>query len=99
MATANCTARPIQPRPARKVVPSAHGKARLIIEINDVPYRVVPLKVNDLAVRRAFRLKKADGTSYDGADTIHGHPCDCGDFAFHRDGIDPAGCKHVKAMV
>ncbi len=25
--------------------------------------------------------------------------CDCPDFIFRRDGIDPEGCKHIKAMV
>jgi hypothetical protein len=25
--------------------------------------------------------------------------CDCPDFIFRRDGIDPGGCKHIQAMV
>jgi hypothetical protein len=47
----------------------------------------------------AFRLKKADGTIYDLAETCHGLTCDCPDFTFHRDGLDEGGCKHIKAMV
>jgi hypothetical protein len=27
------------------------------------------------------------------------HTCDCPDFIFHRDGVDPDGCKHIKALV
>ena len=27
------------------------------------------------------------------------HTCDCPDFTFKREGIDPEGCKHIKALV
>ncbi len=30
---------------------------------------------------------------------VQGHTCDCPDFIFHRDGLDPGGCKHIKALV
>ena len=48
---------------------------------------------------RAFRLLKADGTVYDVVQTRHGAECDCPDFLFRRDGLDPEGCKHVRALV
>jgi hypothetical protein len=48
---------------------------------------------------RAFRLNKPDGTLYDVAQTHFGNQCDCPDFIFRRDGLDPCGCKHVKALV
>ena len=48
---------------------------------------------------KAFRLRKFDGTEYDIAQTREGITCDCPDFTFNRDGIDPEGCKHVKALV
>ena len=50
------------------------------------------------AALRAFRLRKEDGTVYHIAVTEHGPTCDCPDWTFHRDGIDPAGCKHIKAL-
>ncbi len=25
--------------------------------------------------------------------------CDCPDYIFRRDGLDPSGCKHIKALV
>ena len=47
---------------------------------------------------KAFRLKKTDGTTYDVVQTVHGLECECPDFVFHRDGLDPDGCKHIKAL-
>jgi hypothetical protein len=41
---------------------------------------------------------EADGTIYLLARRPHGAECDCPDFVFHRDGLDPAGCKHIKAL-
>ncbi len=49
--------------------------------------------------RRAYRLIKDDGSAYDLAETRHGPSCDCPDYIFRRDGLDPAGCKHVQALV
>jgi hypothetical protein len=84
---------PVKPRkPARP----AHGTCRLTLTINGTHYSVRP---NVGAACVAFRLKKADGTVYDVARTLHGLTCDCPDFLMRRDGIDPAGCKHIKAMV
>jgi hypothetical protein len=87
------------PRPpvkARKPARPTHGTCRLTLSINGTNYSVRP---NVGAAYTAFRLKKSDGTTYDVASTEHGLTCDCPDHVFHRDGLDPAGCKHVKAMV
>jgi hypothetical protein len=60
---------------------------------------VEPLVCEPGTAERAFRLNKADGTLYDVAQTRYGAQCDCPDFIFRRDGLDPSGCKHVKALV
>jgi hypothetical protein len=52
-----------------------------------------------MLARRAFQLTKPDGGSYDVAQSHHGPICDCPDFIYRRDGLDPAGCKHVRALV
>ena len=36
---------------------------------------------------------------YDVAQTPYGPECDCPDFIFRRAGLDPHGCKHVRALV
>src|SRR5689334_8545174 len=74
------------PRPRQPARP-AHGTCRLTLTINGTPYRVRPVPADSFAAIRAFRLRKADGTAYDVAETVHGHECDCPDFVFHRDGI------------
>lgn len=76
-----------------------HGTCRLILTINGVDYRVKPIVADSFAAVRAFRLTKPDGTAYDVARTVDGPTCDCPDFVFHRDGIDPDGCKHIKSLV
>ncbi|QEH35567.1 hypothetical protein OJF2_41200 [Aquisphaera giovannonii] len=79
--------------------PSAQCTARLSLFINGGAYQVRSLAVDAPGVARAFRLRKFDGTEYDVAQTDEGITCDCPDFIFHRAGIDPDGCKHVKALV
>jgi hypothetical protein len=32
------------------------------------------------------------------AQTWDGPTCDCGDYQFRREGIDPKGCKHIQAL-
>ena len=32
------------------------------------------------------------------AETVQGAVCDCPDFVFRRDGLDPKGCLHIRAM-
>jgi hypothetical protein len=83
----------------RKPVRPAHGTCRLTLMINGTSYVVRPIQADDSAALKAFRLKKPDRTVYDVAQTTHGLVCDCPDFVFHHDGLDPAGCKHIKALV
>ena len=85
--------------PRRRTIRPAKAVCRLTIVINDMDYLVKPNSAEASAAIKAYRLSKADGTDYDVAQTRHGLTCDCPDFIFHRDGIDPEGCKHIKAMV
>lgn len=64
-----------------------------------MPYTFRPNRADSFAATKAFRLRKADGTAYDVAQTVHGHTCDCPDRVFHRDGLDPTGCKHIKSLI
>jgi len=75
------------------------GASRLFLTINRSVYLVEPLDCGPGTAERAFRLNKTDGTLYDVAQTSTGAQCDCPDFIFRRDGLDPSGCKHVKALV
>ena len=71
----------------------------LTMVINGVDYRIKPNPSGAYAVRKAYRLSKPDGTAYDVARTNHGLTCDCPDFIFHRDGLDPDGCKHIDGVL
>ncbi len=86
-----------EPRP--RALRPARAVCRLTIAINGMDYRVNPNRADGSAALKAYRLTKTDGTGYDAALTVHGLTCDCPDFIFRRDGIDPEGCKHIKAMV
>ncbi len=100
--TSMATARPDHAHgtlPRRRIIGPARAVCRLTMVINGVDYRVEPNPSGAYAVRKAYRLSKPDGTAYDVARTKHGLTCDCPDFIFHRDGLDPDGCKHIKAMV
>lgn len=66
--------------------------------INRRSHPVRPIACDPAAALKAVRLRKSDGTAYHIALTDDGPLCDCPDFTFHRDGIDPAGCKHVRAL-
>ena len=83
--------------PKPRTVKPAAGTCTLTLTINDTPYAVIPLRPDPGIARRALRLRKEDGTTYDLALTEHGPQCSCPDFLFHRDGKDRAGCKHLKA--
>jgi hypothetical protein len=73
--------------------------ARLDLTIGGTTYAIQPLPEKPVPGSRAFRLTKGDGTIYDVADTQYGPQCDCPDYIFRRDGLDPDGCKHIKALV
>lgn len=84
---------------SRKQARPTHGTCRLNLTINGTFYVVKPNASREFGAVKAFRLRKADGTVYDVSQDVHGLACDCPDFTFHRDGLDPAGCKHIKAMI
>jgi hypothetical protein len=72
------------------------GRCSLTLRINGVAYRVHK-HAPEFGRTRSFRLTKLDGTFHDVLDGLYGAECSCGDFVWRRDGLDPAGCKHVKA--
>jgi hypothetical protein len=74
-------------------------RSSLVLVIDRTLYGVRVLGGESGEDARAFRLNKEDGTLYDVAETRHGPRCDCADFVYRRDGLDPSGCKHVKALV
>jgi hypothetical protein len=80
----------------RKAPKPATGVCSLTLKINGVPYRVRKLDP-EFGQHRAFRLTKPDGEFHDVLDGIYGPECSCGDFIWRRDGIDPTGCRHIKA--
>jgi hypothetical protein len=73
--------------------------SHLFLRIHRTFYEVQALPCDPIVAEKAFRLNKSDGTLYDVAKTPYGLQCDCPDFIFRREGIDPTGCKHVKALV
>ena len=80
--------------------PTRPGLAgRLMLLIRDTPYSVRRIACDPVVADLAFRLLKPDGTIYDVIQTQYGPECDCPDFIFRRDGLDPVGCKHVRALV
>lgn len=85
-----------EPRPRSK--PAVRRRAsHLFLAIDANIYGVHTVPCEGAAIK-AFRLNKGDGTRYDVAQTAHGAQCDCPDFIYRRDGLDPAGCKHVQAL-
>jgi hypothetical protein len=74
-------------------------RSRLFLMIDEKVYALRPLESDPAVAVRAFQIAKPDGTRYDVAETPFGPECDCPDFIFRRAGLDPAGCKHIKALV
>lgn len=75
------------------------GPSRLVLTIDRTAYVILPLPRSLDPSKRAYRLIKSDGSVYDLSESRYGPSCDCPDYIFRRDGLDPAGCKHVKALV
>lgn len=97
MMNPTATTAPVKSRkPARPV----HGVARLELVINTQGYVVRFLPTDPASgVSKLIYLRKLDGDGYHVHRDGHGCGCTCPDFTFSRDGIDPSGCKHVKALV
>ena len=81
--------------------PEQRGRCRLTLSINGINFSVRPIRSEDDQIHRAFRLRRKPFHSdviFDVAETVHGATCDCPDFVFRRDGLDPRGCLHIRAM-
>jgi hypothetical protein len=78
---------------------SRTAPSRLVLTIDRTAYVILPLPRALDPSKRAYRLIKGDGAVYDLSESSYGPSCDCPDYIFRRDGLDPAGCKHVKALV
>ena len=72
----------------------------IIFRVENLDYFVIPLRPDaDVAVK-AFRFKKADGTTYDVSLNAEGRfSCDCLGFLKHGMCKDGRGCKHVRCLV
>jgi hypothetical protein len=85
--------------PTRRPKAAPVRTSRLLLAIGDTYYTVRRLGCDAWVGRESYQLLKTDGTVYDVVQTRYGAECDCPDFIFRREGIDPSGCKHVKALV
>jgi hypothetical protein len=85
-------------RRPRRAAGAAEGIG-LDLRIRGTTYGVDHVPCAPDAARRLYRLRKPDGTWYDVVQTEYGPECDCPDFVYRRAGLDPAGCKHVRALV
>lgn len=77
---------------------AAERNYALVVLINQTGYRLNPMKTEASAAQRSFELLKSDGTAYHVSQFGYGCECTCPDFIYRRDGIDPMGCKHIKAL-
>ena len=75
-----------------------HGTASLTLTINGVHYLIRLNEAHPGVARKAWRLTKADGTTYDVGIREFGTECSCGDFNFRRQQRGQQ-CKHIRAMV
>jgi hypothetical protein len=95
MSIVSCHSVDIKSRPS---IRPARGSCRLTLAINGRTYDVRPIPCQAFGAVKAYRLHKAGGPVYAVVQMVHGAECDCPDFVFRRDGLDPAGCKHVRAL-
>lgn len=91
---------------ARKAAREPHGTCGLIVRITPEGCRPTLYEARPLPVDRASDVikvysltKLAGGDRYDVALTVDGVECSCPDFTYAREGKDPAGCKHCRALV
>jgi hypothetical protein len=83
---------------ATRTKPKPADTCRLTVHIRGVAYSVRPVNPESDDVIRAWRLRRADGTSYVVAETADGATCECGDQVWRHEGLDRVGCKHVRAL-
>jgi hypothetical protein len=88
-----------QPVPPEDVPAETAGRCSLRLTINGTGYSIRPIDAGFAGVR-AFRLRKADGKTYDVVQDLEDAiRCDCGDFIFRREGLTDRPCKHGAALV
>lgn len=79
-------------------------KATLVGDLLTIPgsptksYLVQRLSPDGAIGNAAFRLTTEAGGNYDVIARPWGIECDCWDYQTRRDGIDPNGCKHIRAL-
>jgi hypothetical protein len=86
-------------RPGARHAANVAAPIGMVLRIQNTTYGVDRLPCDPEAAQRLYRLRKPDGTGYHVAQTGYGPECDCPDFLFRRAGLDPSGCKHVRALV
>src|SRR4051812_44296753 len=77
---------------------SRPGRCRLTLTINGLHDTARPVVSQDDDVSRAFRLGRQD-VVFNLAQTTPGIVCDCPGLVFRRDGRDPRGRLHIRAML
>jgi hypothetical protein len=82
----------------KRTHPKPADVCRLAVTIRGDAYSARPIRPESADVIHAWRLRKADGTTYTVADTIDGQTCECGDYSFRHAGRDLLGCKHIRAI-
>lgn len=95
------------PAPSRNRPRTPSGTCRLVLTITlekgrPATYVVRPLRPDrESGVIKTCELIKLGGQEgrYAIAWTAEGYSCSCPDFEFSRAGIDPHGCKHIRALV
>jgi len=78
-------------------------KVALAVLIGRRWYKLERLSPDPRVAEPAWRLTRPDPrlghVSYDLYTNGHGNHCGCPDFTFRREGVDYAGCKHLRALV
>jgi hypothetical protein len=93
----DCARREAEAEAERRARRIAHEPdPSFILRIKDRSYSVQPLHTPEV---RLYSLTKSDGTTYHVHEDEHGIACDCPDYVWKREGLDPQGCKHVRALV
>ena len=86
-----------------KYVKPASGTCRLLLRINETDYTVKLVPCEGGAQKCYELVKRYDARNpmdkYHVSQHAHGCECTCADFVMRRNHADPAGCKHIKALV
>lgn len=87
-------------REPRRGKPRPPAVCTLTLTIAGQDYRIKGIDAPAFgSTSRAYSLRKVGADArYHAVATPHGPACDCPDYIFRREGIDPAGCKHLRAL-